>query len=219
MEFDPRNLLMIPVYLFSLTLHEFAHAWSARLGGDDTSTYQGRLTLHPMAHIDIMGTIIFPLIAMLYGIPLIGWAKPVEINTMRFRNSRWLVWVSIAGPLSNLLLVVVSALLLKSFLLGASVGVQNSSAGEAIILLGLHFIGVNLMLAIFNMMPLPPLDGSKIVYHFFIQSRWHLHRTWAMLEQNGMWLLYAVILLPPLRDGLRALYMAPMRPIYSWLFA
>src|SRR5687767_13202958 len=99
--FEPHVLLSLPVFLFSLTVHECAHALVAWWGGDDTASLQGRLTLNPVSHIDPIGTILIPLLNMLSNFPLIGWAKPVPVNPMRLKNSMWMVYVAAAGPISN----------------------------------------------------------------------------------------------------------------------
>src|SRR5690606_3830479 len=111
-EFDPAIFLIFPVMLFSLSVHECAHALVAWWGDDDTSRLLGRITLNPIPHIAIFGPIIIPIIAAVSSLPLIGWAKPVPVNISRLKRPSWHVLVTIAGPLSNLLLALIATLLL-----------------------------------------------------------------------------------------------------------
>jgi Zn-dependent protease len=153
-----RVMTLIPM-LLSLTVHEWAHAWSAHRLGDDTAKMQGRLTLNPIAHIDPIGTLILPLLLIPF-----GWAKPVPVNPTRFRRgvnmSRGMMITAAAGPISNLVLAVLSAVglgLVRRF--------GGASAADGIGLSGLLFmmIVINVSLAIFNLLPIPPLDGSRVV--------------------------------------------------------
>jgi Zn-dependent protease len=147
--FDPEYLIiLLAVVLPSLTIHEYAHAWTAYKFGDDTAKSMGRLTLNPIAHIDPIGTILVPLIAHF------GWAKPVPVNFAVLSRTQMLL-VSIAGPVSNVLLATVLALAYHIL------PVQAIPFAESFILLGVF---LNLVFAIFNLLPIPPLDGSRIVY-------------------------------------------------------
>jgi Zn-dependent protease len=141
-------LSTLPIFLVSLTIHEYAHGWVAYRCGDDTAKRLGRLTLNPLAHISLFGTIILPLIAHF------GWAKPVPVN-FAVLTKREIFKVAVAGPAANILLAVVLALAFHLFRLKALPAIGN------FVLLGILF---NLILAIFNLLPIPPLDGSKMVY-------------------------------------------------------
>jgi Zn-dependent protease len=170
------------VLLFSIMIHEIAHGSVANGLGDPTAKYAGRLTLNPLKHIDIFGSIILPLLLVMWGSPfVIGWAKPVPVNPYNFRDQKWgEVKVSFAGPLSNFLLAIFFGLLLRFIPLSATVAQLFS-----IIVL------YNLLLGIFNLVPIPPLDGSHILFKFFPRS-WS--RLKLILNQYGPFILLAFIM-------------------------
>ena len=150
--------ILTPPLLLAVTLHEFAHGWVADKLGDPTPRYMGRLTLNPLKHLDLMGTLAFVLTRM------IGWAKPVPVNPRNFKDPyKAMLWVALAGPLTNLFLASVSAILLKILLLFS----LSTSLGNVIWIPLLHMlkfsVQVNVGLAIFNLIPLPPLDGGRIL--------------------------------------------------------
>lgn len=153
--------LFFPIFLFSLSFHEFSHAWTANRLGDPTARLLGRLTLNPLHHIDLIGTVLFPLMMFLMpGLTLFGWAKPVPVNPHHLRGGRvGNLKVSLAGPLSNLLLAGLFAALFR-FVLG-----WQGETTLYLMLIQMLEIGVflNLSLAIFNLIPIPPLDGSGIL--------------------------------------------------------
>ncbi|MGF1581890.1 MAG: site-2 protease family protein [Gemmataceae bacterium] len=182
-----RVVLFIPL-LLSLTVHEWAHAWSAWLFGDNTAKLQGRLSLDPLVHMDPIGTFIVPLLAGGF-----GWAKPVPIEPLRFRkgvNMSWgLMMCAAAGPISNVCLAVACVGLIVLF---GSIHILPPALEDAV-LTGLEmFVFVNVILAAFNMLPIPPLDGSRIAEHFMPKS---LRPSWERVQQAGPILLIAVVVL------------------------
>ena len=154
--------LMAVVLLFSVIVHEVAHGYVAFLNGDPTARLSGRITLNPIPHIDPVGTILLPLILLLTGSRLLfGWAKPVPVNPSYFRDHRWgEITTSFAGPASNLLLA-----LAFSYLLRLQLG------GPGLLLLAYYGCTINIFLALFNLIPIPPLDGSHLVAAF-LPYRW-----------------------------------------------
>lgn len=160
-----RISIFFPAFLIALVFHEFAHAWMASRYGDETAAWRGRLTLNPLAHMDPLGTVVFPLISigMSSGI-FFGWAKPVPIDPRNFRDYRGgLFWVAFAGPLSNIVLgfasAVVYALFRKYVPIDFSLHEALSSMLEVLVV-------INFALAVFNLIPIPPLDGSNMVLSF-----------------------------------------------------
>jgi Zn-dependent protease len=148
------------VLLFSLSVHESAHGWMAHRMGDDTALSQGRVTLNPLAHIDLIGTIVMPLAQLMFAsFPFLAWAKPTPVGAHNFRNlARGHILVAGAGPASNLLLSVV---FLGALFVGRQFGLQPSASDPVFSLLSAGVI-LNAVLAVFNLLPLPPLDGSWI---------------------------------------------------------
>ena len=178
---------LIPMIL-SLSVHEWAHAWSANRLGDDTAKRMGRLTLNPMAHIDPFGTIILPLLLVLSHVPAFGWARPVPVDPSRFRRDvsmgRGMALTASAGPISNLILAVLSTVLLGVLL-------RINVAGASVKSLLIDVILLNVVLAIFNLLPLPPLDGSRIVA-WIIPTRFR--EGWQTVERFAPVLLIVVFM-------------------------
>ena len=156
--------LSLPGFLFAIVIHEWAHAYVAHLFGDDTAAMSGRLTLNPMAHYDLMGTIIFPLFGAMMGGLMFGWAKPVPVDPRRFRNVKWGIFgVSFAGPLANIIMAVLCAFGVAAV---ATFVPESFSLKMTFMLMFRQAIFINLILAVFNLIPFPPLDGSKMVSTF-----------------------------------------------------
>jgi Zn-dependent protease len=160
--------LTLVTMILSLTVHEFAHAWVASRLGDDTPEQEERLTLSPLAHIDVLGTLLLPAMSILTGgFAFIGWARPVNFNPNRFRRNidmrRGAAYVAAAGPLSNLLLAVLSMGLLVAL---TRLGVLSTARGgtqEALSTFLWAMFSTNVGLCVFNFLPLPPLDGSRLL--------------------------------------------------------
>ena len=154
-------LALLLVLLFSLTVHESAHAWTANRLGDPTARRLGRISLNPVVHIDPIGTILLPLVAFMAGGLIFGWAKPVPVNPRNLKNYRRdFLLIAAAGPASNVLLATAASLLMRVGLAGAA-----ASGGIASVLFDMGFmvIQLNLLLAVFNMIPIPPLDGGSVL--------------------------------------------------------
>ena len=199
------------VLLFSLTVHEMAHAWTADRLGDSTARLLGRVSLNPMVHADLVGTIIFPLLAMVSGVPLIGWAKPVPVNPRQLRHPRRdYVLVAAAGPASNLLMAVGAAILLRVVPVSpVTLGEPNVTAPIAALLS--QALRLNVLLAVFNMMPIPPLDGGNVLSGL-LPARLAF-RFNALVRPYGFLLLYALML----TRGFEYLVIPPSRLLVSWL--
>ncbi|WP_420130144.1 site-2 protease family protein [Longimicrobium sp.] len=196
--FDLRAVLLsLPVLLLSLTAHEFGHAWVALRQGDDTAYRQGRVTMNPAAHLDWLGTIIFPVMAIGSGMPLLGWARPVPVDPRKFRNYvRGDILVSVAGVAMNALLAVSFAVLL--FVLAASTRSMAAPPEALSTLFEMMVIGVvvNVGLILFNLLPIPPLDGSHVMYHLLPP---HLRQQYQTLSLYGMIVLWVLVLTGMLR--------------------
>lgn len=163
-------VIWFAVFLLSLTVHECAHAWAAEKSGDPTGRYLGRITLNPLPHIDIIGTIIFPLIALTTGGWMFGWAKPVPFNSSNLRDRKWgEIMIAAAGPLSNLMLVVIFLILAKVIFRTSLADSLGDMADPIGMMLGVG-MSLNIILAVFNMIPVPPLDGSHILRNLLPDS-------------------------------------------------
>jgi Zn-dependent protease len=188
------------VLLFSLSIHEASHAWMADRLGDYTARYLGRVTLNPLPHIDLVGTILFPLLQFFTHFPLIGWAKPVPINSVHLRNPhRDQIFISLAGPASNLLAAFVAFCILvvlkfvspeaRGFI---DIGILSRSYLAPILMILYYAMIINVLLAFFNLIPIPPLDGHWILYGILPSS------AASALERMGSFgflILYALMFL------------------------
>lgn len=157
-------LYTLPALVLSLSIHEYAHAWVAYKLGDISQKIRGRLTLNPLAHIDPIGFIAIMLIG-------VGWGKPVQVDDRNFKDSRkGMMLTSLAGPASNLLLAILVTIILKLLMVfGVLNTMVNSNVGGIILNMLLYVIQFNIVFGIFNLIPLPPLDGSKVLAYFLPQ--------------------------------------------------
>jgi Zn-dependent protease len=192
-------------FLFAISVHESAHAWTASRCGDPTARMLGRVSLNPIRHIDLFGTIILPLVAAISHIPLLGWAKPTPVDPRNFRNPVMDdILTSVAGPISNFI-VATGALLLLGVVslssasghdavtgLGAGfVGTASDSAWAPVVMLLYVLMIINIWLAVFNLIPVPPLDGSHVLRHFLPDSARMVY------DRIGIFALLALVYLAP----------------------
>ena len=156
-------IFQIAILIMSVVIHEVSHGYAASMLGDETARYQGRLTLNPIKHLDFVGSFLVPAMAFFFGGFIFGWAKPVPYNPYNLRPGRWSeAIVAGAGPASNITVALLFGILLR-------LGIANGSswAGPAFIQITSVIIFINILLAIFNLMPIPPLDGSKLLFAMF----------------------------------------------------
>ena len=162
--------------LFSLCVHEWAHAWVASLKGDNLARDEGRLSLNPLVHADLLGTLFLPLMSIFMGLPVFGWARPVPVNPSILADPKKdLFWIAFAGPLSNFCLSLVGTILLVVLYLSAEVltGLYMEVLGATLE----AFIYINLLLGFFNLIPLHPLDGGKVLARFLpVEWNWRLEQ-------------------------------------------
>ena len=179
---------ILPV-IFAITVHEVAHGWVAKRYGDNTASSLGRLTLNPIKHIDLFGTIILPGLLLMTGTGFIfGWAKPVPVDPRNFKNPlRDMAIVALAGPVSNLLMAVAWALITR---LGVTIGAGTEAISLPLIYTGVAGISINLVLALINLLPIPPLDGSRILTGI-LPSYWALQ--YNRLERYGFIILLLLL--------------------------
>ena len=179
------------VLLFSLTVHESAHAWTADRLGDPTARLLGRVSLNPIVHADPIGTVLFPLLAMISGVPIIGWAKPVPVSIRRLRRPRRdYVLVAAAGPASNLIMAFIAASLLAVMPISPLV-LDEMNVTVPLATLFSVAVQLNLLLAVFNMLPIPPLDGGNVLAGVLPPA---LSARFELIRPYGFLLIYAVIL-------------------------
>ena len=200
-------------FLFALCFHEFSHGFVAKLRGDNTAEQLGRLTISPLAHADMIGTVLLPLVGAYFAItnpggvlPMFGWAKPVPVNPRNLKNIRNdMFWIALAGPMSNVFLALVGTAILYF-------GVQYAFFGSystALINLLVSFIGTNLALAFFNILPLHPLDCGKVLARFLPASLNY------KLEQNEH--ITSYVLLGLVITGALSILFIPMNYVFKYL--
>lgn len=188
------------VLVCSLSVHEAAHAWSADRLGDPTARLLGRVSLNPAVHVDLIGTIVFPLVALIGNAPLLGWAKPVPVNVSHLRGDwkKKYMLIAAAGPISNLVLAIVAALCLRL----VAVAVVESIL--------LRTVQLNVLLAVFNMVPVPPLDGGNVLSGLL---RGPMARGFDAIRPYGFLILYGLMF----SGGLFRLIDPPSSFLLSWL--
>ena len=191
-------LIIFFIIFISIIFHEIAHGYVAYLFGDNTAKNQGRLTLNPFKHIDLFGTIILPLMLFYTGAPVIGWAKPVPINPYNLpQPKKNMIWIGAAGPLTNYTLAFLLSVLKKTALFGT---LTNALLTQAIL--------INLILGTFNLIPIPPLDGSRIVAGFL---KGDIARKYDRLEKYGILIIFILAYLGILGNILNF-----FMPLFRW---
>jgi Zn-dependent protease len=187
------------VLVFSISAHEAAHAWMSNRFGDDTARLLGRITLNPIAHIDPIGTLLIPIVGFVFGsmggtvarIPLIGWGKPTPVNPLLWRDKdRANVMVSAAGIIVNTFIAICAFTVLKVMLMTGGFETMSPQLGEPVFLFLQLFLTMNISLAVFNLLPFPPLDGSKILETFLPASAQPIL---TLMEQYGFIILMMLI--------------------------
>jgi Zn-dependent protease len=182
------------VLVFSLTVHEFAHAITASRLGDQTAEREGRVTLNPLAHIDLIGTVIFPLLALIFRLPLIGWAKPVPVSVRGLAHPRRdLIVIALAGPASNVVLALLAAVVLRLLPTVATLNPGGElNVGQPLMFLTQTALLLNLLLALFNLVPIPPLDGGNVLSNLLPPAA--AYRFDTTMRPYGFLVLYALML-------------------------
>ena len=205
------------VLLFSLSFHEAAHAWTSERFGDDTGRLQGRITLNPIPHIDPIGTILFPLLSSLVGIPLLGWAKPVQTNPRLWRDkTKANICVSAAGPISNFILATIAFVIIKIMMLSGALFLQGgyytlvgptpdqpAFMAPLAVFLSVMLL-LNVLLGVFNLIPVPPLDGSHVLEEMLPSG---MAEAYYQIRPYGFILLYGLMFL--------GVFSAILRPVYN----
>lgn len=193
-------IFSIIILIFSVVVHEVSHGFTAYKLGDNTAKYQGRLTLNPLKHLEWFGSFILPIITYVSGGFILGWAKPVPYNPYNLSNQKWgEALVALAGPLSNIFIAIIFGILVRFDGLGIL-------SGLAFVKLAYFIVSINITLALFNLVPIPPLDGSKILFSIFPNSMYNYRN---MLERNGPIILIIFVLF----------FSEILRPITIWLFS
>jgi Zn-dependent protease len=184
-------ILIVPPVLFAITIHEVAHGFIAYKRGDPTAYLMGRLNLNPLKHLDLFGSFIFPAMLIFFKAPFVfGWAKPVPVNFFALKNpKRDMIWVSAAGPGSNLLVAAVAGLL---FRLGYLFYQGPETMLHPVLVILFYFVLIDTALAVFNLIPIPPLDGSKILAGLLPGP---LSEKYLRLEKYGMFIFMALIII------------------------
>ncbi len=176
-------VFQIVILIFSVVIHEVSHGYAAYFLGDNTAKYQGRLNLNPLNHLELFGSFILPIVTYLSGGFIIGWAKPVPFNPYNLRDQKWgEAKVAIAGPLSNFFIAIVFGLLIRF-----GIAMQF---GTAFVYISSTIVLINLVLGTFNLVPIPPLDGSKILFSLLPYDKNYIRE---FLERNSIYLMLIFI--------------------------
>jgi len=200
----------IIAFLFAICVHESAHAWTANRCGDPTARMLGRITLNPIKHIDPIGTILVPAIGILSGFGFVGWAKPTPVDPRNLRHPvRDDILTSVAGPASNILIALIAAILLEVILVTTGGQIGENSILVPLIMLLRTFVFINILLAAFNLIPIPPLDGSHVVRHLLSDSA---RRVYDMVGLVGLLLLFWI------GGPLIQAFMSPFVAVFHALF-
>jgi len=182
----------LPGLLFAITIHEFAHGYVAKKFGDDTAERAGRLTMNPIDHIDPIGTVVFPLVCVALGWGVFGWAKPVPVNSRNFSDfKKGLFWVSFAGPLSNIMMAIISAFALALIYTKMGPTLFTIKKGMFVQIVNYSLI-INVVLAAFNLLPFPGFDGSKMLAS---RLSYNALRKYEELSQYLIYIFYGLMIL------------------------
>ena len=177
-------IFQIAVLIMSIVVHEVSHGYAANYLGDPTAKYEGRLTLNPIKHLELFGSIILPTISYLFAGFIFGWAKPVPYNPHNLRPGRFSeAIVAVAGPVSNIFLALIFGFLLR-------LGIAGGYASESFIHITSLVVFINILLAVFNLVPIPPLDGSKLLFALFPENTFKLRN---FFERYGLMLVILFI--------------------------
>jgi Zn-dependent protease len=215
-------LFQVIAFLFTISVHESAHAWMANRCGDPTARMLGRITLNPIKHIDLFGTILLPLIALLAHMPLLGWAKPTPVDPRNFKNPmRDDIMTSVVGPISNFIVAIGATVLLlliglissfgRGVVRGIPMGYIPTSSNSILVPLCLfvyELMVINVVLGVFNLIPIPPLDGSHVLRHFLSEGA---RRTYDAIGWIG---LMALVYLAP---GVLGHILNPVLGIFNYI--
>ncbi len=211
-------LFQLIVFLFAISIHESAHAWMANHCGDPTARMLGRISLNPIHHIDPVGTVLLPLISLVTNSPLLGWAKPTPVDPRNFKNLVWDdILTTLAGPASNFLVATSAAVMLAAIALIAPGGrgavgsvlnglISSDSLLVPVSLFLYELMAINIVLGIFNLIPIPPLDGSHVLRHFLSDS---LRRAYDTMG------IFGLIALVYLGGGLLRQLIMPVLHLYT----
>ena len=207
------------VLLFAICVHESAHAWMANRLGDPTAKMLGRISLNPIVHIDLFGTIIMPLILIVLGFPPFGWAKPTPVDPRNFKNQvRDDILTAVAGPVSNFATAFLSVIIVAVIAHGSAMVIGNRMRGattaEALATLFYDAMWINVILAVFNLIPLPPLDGSHVIRHFLS------YNTLRAYDRFGYGALIVVVfILPMIGFNIIGIVITPFMAFYQALLS